>query len=199
MGGVFSHAMSLVDMVFQGTVRGPVLWNAFFADASVAIREAGFTESFFADDLNAWKCYSATVRDEVLFEEGARCQTNLHKWGRANRVCFDPSKESFHVLARTGGSGGNWKQLGVTFDTALSMEDAVRETVTEVSWKLRTLQRSARFHTDRELLNLYKCRVLRFVEYRSAAVYHATCTVLRPLDRLQENFVRQAGVTQVEV
>ena len=60
------------------------------------------------------------------------------------------------MLARTKGQGGNWEQLGVTFDTELTMEDAVRSTVETVGWKLRTLLRSARFHTDRELVNLYK-------------------------------------------
>lgn len=198
VGGVYSEAMTLENMVFQGTVWGPVLWNAFYKDALRAVREAGFTESVYADDLNAYKSYAVTTKNETLFAEGKGCQDKLHKWGRANRVCFDPLKESFHVLARTGGSGGNWEQLGVSFDTGLTMEDAVRDTVTAVSWKLRTLQRSARFHTDRELVNLYKGRVLSFLEYRTAAVYHATCTVLGPLDRLQENFLRNAGVTQLE-
>ena len=78
------------------------------------------------------------------------------------------------------------------------MEDAVRETVAEAGWKLRTLQRSARFHTDRELVNLYKARVLSYLEYRTPAVYHATCTVLGPLDRLQDSFLRKAGVTTLE-
>ena len=32
------------DMVFQGTVWGPPLWNVFYADARVAIQSAGFEE-----------------------------------------------------------------------------------------------------------------------------------------------------------
>ena len=152
----------------------------------------------FADDLSAHKSFATTVANDQVLAEGRRCQEKLHTWGRANQVCFDSSKESFHVLARTKGQGGNWEQLGVTFDTELTMEDAVRSTVETVGWKLRTLLRSARFHTDRELVNLYKSRVLSFVEYRTPALYHATCTTLKPLDGLQESFLRKAGVTALE-
>ena len=198
VGGEHSLAVLLCDMVFQGTVWGPPLWNSFYEDARRPVREAGFTELVFADDLNAHKSFATTVANDQVLAEGRRCQEKLHTWGRANQVCFDSSKESFHVLARTKGQGGNWEQLGVTFDTELTMEDAVRSTVETVGWKLRTLLRSARFHTDREFVNLYKSRVLSFVEYRTPALYHATCTTLKPLDGLQESFLRKAGVTALE-
>ena len=198
VGGEHSVAMLLKDMVFQGTVWGPVLWNVFYKDAQKAVRDAGIWEAVYADDLNAYKDFPAGLRNEDVLAEGKTCQEKLHNWGKANQVSFDPKKESFHVVARTGGTGGNWEQLGVNFDTALTMEDAVRETVAEAGWKLRTLQRSARFHIDRELVNLYKARVLSYLEYRTPAVYHATCTVLGPLDRLQDSFLRKAGVTTLE-
>ena len=40
--------------------------------------------------------------------------------------------------------------------------------------------------------------MLSYLEYRTPAVYHATCTVLGPLDRLQDSFLRKAGVTTLE-
>ena len=78
------------------------------------------------------------------------------------------------------------------------MQDAVQQTVREVGWKLRSLYRSSKYHSDAELLHLYKARVLSFVEYRTAALYHATDTVLQPLGNLQDHFLRQAGVTPLE-
>ena len=198
VGGTYSEVMSLVDMVFQGTVWGPPLWNAFYQDARRAVRDAGFCEEVYADDLNAYKAYPTSVKNEVLYAEGRSCQTKLHTWGRANQVKFDPKKENFLVLARIGGVGEDKELLGVKFDIWLTMDSAVHATVQKVSWKLRTLQRSARFHTDREMVNLYKSRVLGYLEYRTPAVYHATCTTLQPLDKVQDRFLRQAGVTQLE-
>ena len=46
---------------------------------------------------------------------------------------------------------------------------------------------------------LYKSRVLSYLEYRTPAVYHATDTVLSPLNRLQNTFLRRLGVDQVTV
>ena len=40
--------------------------------------------------------------------------------------------------------------------------------------------------------------MLSYVEYRTPAVYHATCTVLKPLDQLQERFVHETVVTTLE-
>ena len=198
VGGTYSALMALKDMVFQGTVWGPVLWNVFYQDARKPVRDAGFTEEVYADDLNAYKSFPLSVANSTALKEGKNCQAKLHKWGSANHVSFDPKKESFHVLARAGGEGGNTELLGVNFDTALTMADAVRDTVVEVGWKLRTLRRSARYHTDAALLDLYKCRVLSYLEYRTPAVYHATNTVLQPLDKLQERFVHETGVSTLE-
>ena len=94
--------------------------------------------------------------------------------------------------------GEDFKILGVTFDCELTMANAVHEVVVEVSWKLRTLARSASYHNDAQLVNLYKARVLGYVEYRTAAVYHATDTVLAPPNRLQDSFLRRLGVEPLE-
>ena len=47
-------------------------------------------------------------------------------------------------------------------------------------------------------MNLYKARVLGYLEYRTPAVYHATDTVLAPLNRLQDAFLRRLGVEPME-
>ena len=78
------------------------------------------------------------------------------------------------------------------------MAAAVREMVVEGRWRLRVLERSARFFDVRQLLLRYKARVLSYFEYRTPAVYHATDTVLEPLDKLQQNFLDRVGVSQVE-
>ena len=42
----------------------------------------------------------------------------------------------------------------------------------------------------------YKQQILSYVEYRSAAIYHATSTVLAKIDRLQDKFLRELGMTR---
>ena len=49
--GALSEVMALLDMVFQGTVLGPSLWNAFFADVADYVRCENQEINLFADDL----------------------------------------------------------------------------------------------------------------------------------------------------
>ena len=68
-----------------------------------------------------------------------RCELELHKWGKANQVSFDPATESKHILALNGGEGSNFRLLGVPFDHAISMRAAVEELVSEASWKIASI------------------------------------------------------------
>ena len=58
--------------------------------------------------------------------------------------------------------------------------------------------RSARFFNDAQLVNLYKSQLLGYIEYRSAAIYHACDTLLAPLDEIQMQIVRAAGMNPLE-
>ena len=77
--GTFSCEMELWDMVFQGTVFGPPLWNAHYGDAKLPIRDSGFLEVIFADDLNAFREYNSKVTNEDIKTDTCKCQAKLHE------------------------------------------------------------------------------------------------------------------------
>ena len=193
-----SQAATLKNQVFQGTVWGPPLWNVFFEDARRPVQDEGFADSFFADDLNCYKDFARKCSNDVVYEELAACQRALHRWGGANRVQFDASKESMHVLDRRQPEGDGFGLLGVEFDEALEMHKEIDELATRCHWKLRTLLRSQRCFTVSQLVDQYKAHVLPFVEHSTPAVYHATKTVLEPLDRVQRTFLRRLELTEQE-
>ena len=101
------------------------------------------------------------------------------------------------MLSLTDSVGDSFKLLGIIFDGALSMEEAVAEVVAEAGWKLRTLLRTRRYYTDADLIVLYKAHLLSFLEYRTPAVFHATREVLNKLDAVQPRFLRKAGLDEV--
>ena len=197
VNGTASADMPLCNMVFQGTVTGPILWNIFFEDARHAINETFFDEIVFADDLNSYCIFSSDTHNSVIDNAMTNCQLELHKWGAANQVAFDPAKESKHILSLSEPQGCEFKLLGVLFDTGLSMAQAVAELVSSASWKLRTLLRTRRFYTDADLILLYKSHVLSYIEYRTPAIYHAIRAVLRRVDAVQRNFLCDIGVDEV--
>jgi hypothetical protein len=200
VGGEVSKPMSLINMIFQGTVLGPSLWNLFYGDAKTAIREYLFSEIVYADDLNSYRVFAGTTSNEVIHSCMGKCQSELHSWGRANQVTFDPGKESKHILASTDADaeGGDFKILGVTFDCQLDMSSTVDELVCSAGWKMRTILRTRRFYCSAELVQLYKTNLLPYLEYRTPAVYHARRQILAKLDRVQTRFLRDAGVSELE-
>ena len=58
------------------------------------------------------------------------------------------------------------------------------------------LLRSRRLFNTEDLVVQYKQQVLTYIKYRSAAIYHATTTVLNQLDRLQDKFLNQLGISR---
>ena len=60
------------------------------------------------------------------------------------------------------------------------------------------LLRARRYFNLKQLLTLYKSHVLGLVEYRTPALYHASASVLAPLDKLQEWVLRDLGLTELE-
>ena len=112
VGGQQSDTIYMQDMVYQGTVLGPILWNLFFGDALHAIRMLKFMESVFADDLHACRSYDVKIPNRSLLDSTKRCQARLHEWGRANQVEFEPTKESITILSRATLYGDNFKSLG---------------------------------------------------------------------------------------
>jgi hypothetical protein len=197
VAGASSLEMILKNMVFQGTVTGPDLWNLFFEDARQAITECFFQEVVFADDLNAYRMFPSTTHNNDIKTSLDNCQEELHRWGAANQVSFDAGKESQHILSLSDAYGSNFKLLGVPFDTELSMACAVSELVSAASWKLRVILRTRRFYSDADLVLFFKAHLLSFLEYRTPAIYHATRVVLSRLDAVQSRFLRDIGIDEI--
>ena len=173
VGGHFSEKFPMENMLFQGTTWGPPLWNIFYEDAAAPVHEAHFEEVVFADDLNAFRAFDREAGDEAILPSADDCQARLHEWGKGNQVCFDPAKESKHIVGRARAVGENFVILGVEFDCKLLMTAAVEGLVKECRWKLHRILRTQQFYNSQQLIQLYKAQILSYVEYRTAAIYHA--------------------------
>ena len=79
VGGKFSKDMTIQNMVYQGTVLGPPLWNIYYADAAIAVNIIGFLEIVFADDLNCFKDFGIHIPNSELHVEMHQCQSELHR------------------------------------------------------------------------------------------------------------------------
>ena len=196
--GSASKLFVLSDSVFQGTVLGPPLWNAFAADVEIPICNAGAFPVDYADDLNAWMSFPFSTPNEMVFDELRRAQNAIHRWGEDSRVCFDASKEEITIFHKTSGHGITTKLLGILFDPKLAMTDAVNAVVQKARPKVKSLLRTRRFHSKAFLIMLFKSHVLPILEFGTAAFYHASDSVLKPLDQIFEGFLSELGMDEAE-
>ena len=67
--GALSEVMTLLDMVFQGTVLGPSLWNAFFADVAEFVPCENQEINLFADDLTVMTYKTQHASDHLVLDE----------------------------------------------------------------------------------------------------------------------------------
>ena len=73
VAGDKSRSRVLRNLVFQGTVLGPPLWNMFYNDAAYSIQSCRFTEVVFADDFNCWRAFNREVRNEMILNLCYNC------------------------------------------------------------------------------------------------------------------------------
>jgi len=154
-----SEAMLLCDMVFQGTVLGPSLWNAFFAGVATAVPVANQEVNLFANDLTGTMTCAVTVSNDILISELHDMQHRAHAWGRQNQVTFDPAKEFFEVLHPNQGLGQPFKMLGTKIDSALTMQPCVESILTQSRLKIRAILRSKDMYATKVRMSQYKTHV----------------------------------------
>ena len=125
----------------------------------------------------------------------SHCQSELHTWGHANGVVFDASKESMRILSHSRPHGDGFRSLGVVFDCKLLMGDAISECACEAGWRSRSILHCRRYYSVRELIFLYKSHILSYIEYRTAAISHASSSALSVIESVQHMFLRALEVS----
>ena len=98
VGGKSSPEILMKDQVFQGTVLGPTLWDVYFEDVKVPVREQKFKEISFADDLNSHRTYDGNTDNKLIKKHAKKCQDAVHEWGRANKSTFDTTTEFSSII-----------------------------------------------------------------------------------------------------
>ena len=67
--GVFSDEVVLSNMVFQGAVLGPPVWNCYYEDARKAVSKSSFVDTVFADDLNCFCVFDGCHGDRHILDK----------------------------------------------------------------------------------------------------------------------------------
>ena len=196
--GAKSEAMILSDMVFQGTVLGPMLWNSFFGDVAIEVPEGQQIMNLFADDLTAEIYHPQCSNPATVMEELREIQTRTHAWGVRNQVTFDASKEFFNIIHPSACQGDDFKMLGTLFDCRLCMQSCIEYVLTKARPKIRALLRLRHMFSVASLIGQYKTQIWGFSEYSNGVLIMASESQLRRLDKMQRWFLHELGISDSE-
>ena len=194
--GVMSDTFEIADTVFQGSVLGPALWNCFFADVSEAGCECGGEAELFADDLNIQHTFHVSVDNELIFDKLKESQAAVHRWGRRNRVTFEPSKEQFVIIHCRGGEGEPFTLLGNHFDPKLIMDLAIQHILHKNRPKITAMLRTRGLYSVRDMIIQYKTHIWGHSEYQNASICHVSPSLLLKLDAMQRSFLHGLHLTE---
>ena len=197
VNGKHSTPFTISHMVFQGTVLGPLLWNIFFKDIETTVTNLHLHETKFADDLSTFKTYPTSTPNDDIYNDLRNCQSHIHNWGTTNGVAFDTTKEEFAILHHFHGHGNTFKLLGPHIDPKLTMNNAITKIINKARPKLKALLRTAPYYNRHELFTQYKTHVLPILETANGAIYHASTSVLAPIDSLYSSFLHATHTTEL--
>ena len=93
-------------------------------------------------------------------------------------------------------AGADFRILGITIDSSLTMASAIEELVKDCKWKIRSLLRCQRHFDIAGTVSLFKGRVLPFIEHRTPAIYHAADSLIKRVDSIQRHFLDKLGITE---
>ena len=181
--------------MFQGTVWGPSLWNAFSADISVPANSTGGRAAKFADDLNVFHKFDKKIPLVEMQSVVGKCRDRVHKWGKTYKVTFDASKEHVVIIHPSLNHGDSFKLLGCTMDTDLRMQSAIEQMLSKVRPKVTAILRTRAYYPIPELVNQFKTHVWGLMEAHSGGIFHAASTLLQKIDHVQSRFLRELDLS----
>ena len=198
VSGELSDFFEIMDMIFQGTVLGPPLWNTFFADVAIAASATGGSEAMFADDLNVFRRFPRDADAAHVHEKMQECRHDVHAWGKRNRVSFDPGKEHLLIIHPTCGDGDTFRLLGCMTDCKLSMVPAIDSIMTQIKPKITAILRTRAHYSCKDLIGQFKTHVWGIIEAHNGGIFHAASSHLDRIERAQQHFLDELGVSAEE-
>ena len=203
---VFSNTQQLENGLPQGSCLSPLLFNVMINDLFHDI-SPGISYSLFADDSAIW----CSDRDyDISISKLQVCLNKLENWSKRNGLRFSAEKSAAIIFSRTTNIQPSQELrihnstipyvtqfmfLGVKLDRRLSMTHHVKYIKKKCMSRMNLFRclTSSECGADRAtLLRLYKAIVLPIIEYGAVIYSGGKETALKPLETIQNAFIRIA-------
>ena len=208
IGDSYSSVETLDFGVAQGSILGPPLFNAYtrsFPDyMKVTVH---YSVEGYADDHQLQKQFNLVFQVEVLGENLERCFEFIESWMREYFLKLNATKTKIMIIAPPSvrenliinGTFVNGKcirfvecakNLGVLFDSELSLDPQINKVVSASFSTLRLLSRIKLFLTSEELNTMVCTLIFTIMDYCNALYYGLNAETINKLQRVQNSAAR---------
>jgi hypothetical protein len=197
VSGVLSSPFEILSGVPQGSVLGPLLFNAFINDICDVVAHSKFL--LFADDIKIFRAVNSPQDCNLLQSD----ISSVYDWCVANGMKLNIGKTRVISFSRKTNAliydyrlclssitrTHSTKDLGVYMDSKLHFHDHVTYIFSQSArflWLIRNI--TFNFSTIESMLMLYFALVRSKLEYASVVWNSITSTDASKLERIQQRF-----------
>ena len=193
----------------QGSVIGPQCFIMYTHPVGDIIRGHNINFHVYADDTQLYVEFDPKVPGdcERALASLSTCIMEINAWMMRNRLQMNQDKTEFCIIASTRNLNAipalqlkigdiaidpstTVRNLGVLFDSKLSMTSHINSICKSVNFHIRNLWRIRRFLTQESCLHAVRALILSRIDYANSLLYGAREVDLQRLQRLQNKAAR---------
>ncbi|XP_072027830.1 uncharacterized protein [Amphiura filiformis] len=204
-----SDVFGLCYGVPQGSIIGPRAFTAYSQYVATIIRHYGIMYHIYADDVQLSLVFNPKVPGDAacaLFKLSS-CVREIHSWMTLNKLKLNNSKTEFfiaaspHNLTRLSGTtlcigateivpSSSIRNLGVSFDTSLTMSSHVTALCKSLNFILWNISRIRRYIDQNTCSCAMRALILSKLDYANALLAGCKAGDITRLQRLQNKAAR---------
>ena len=204
VNGVASQQLELKYGLPQGSIVGPQQFTLYTTPIGDILRQFELCYHIYADDIQIYTSFNP--RDHTSIESAlsrmSACIDKIRHWMTVNYLKFNEDKTGFFVAMpnhlrqylppvslRVGTKiihpVDSVRNLGIVFDSSMSMTTQITSLCTTLNFQLRNISRIRKF-LDQDTCHLViRALVLSKMDYGNALLYGSTQSDLQRLQRIQ--------------
>ena len=209
IGECLSSEVELPYGVPQGSVLGPSFFSIYASPLADIARSHGINIHLYADDTQLYTTFNPC---DPLSEASSRlkleaCIDDMRAWMVQNKMKLNDDKTEFMVIAsknlsakihcrsiRIGHvevqSSTSCRNLGVHFDSELSMSSHIAATCRSVYFQLRNVHSIRKSLSSKVAASVIHSYIISRIDYGNALLYNSTSLQLAKLQRAQNSAAR---------
>ena len=209
VGGMKSETTSLQFGVPQGSIIGPKAFTMYSQPVAEIIRQHGVQFHIYADDIHLYVTFNPKIPGDsacAIFKLSS-CVINISHWMSCNKLKLNESKTEFFIAASKHnliklkdtticiGSeeiqpSSTIKNLGVTFDSTMSMTPHIRAMCKSINFTLWNMSRVRKFIDRDSCSHAMRALVLSRLDYANSLLAGCNIGDVSRLKKLQNKAAR---------